>query len=151
MSETNKNLIRYIYLYDNYGINSKRKKFIDTVFNSIKNRQTILASPGDQKMNITSVEDVANCLVKSMDTLQMSDLRREFQIQSKETLTLKEIVTEIEIGLEKKIDINWGATSYREKEVFQLWDCAEILPNMTFQDNLCSYVKKNRKYFYEST
>ena len=144
MSQQQGNSLRYIYLYDTYGLNLKRQKFIDQIITSIINNQALYATPGEQVMNITSISDVVNGLVQSMKTLNSGAVIEEFQIKSVETLTLIEIADQIQIGMNKILNIHWGAKPYRQREVFELWNCAPDIPNQIYQNKLNSYVSKHR-------
>lgn len=147
LSQRNGNYLRYIYLYDTYGVESHRKKFIDQTLNAIINNQILLASPGQQMMNITSVDDVVNGLIQSIETLQSSNLLEEYQIKSEESLTLIQIVEQVEKAFNKNLKIEWGAKPYREQEVFKLWESAPNVPNLVYKDTLTLYIQKNLEKF----
>jgi hypothetical protein len=74
---------------------------------------------------------------------------KELQIKSKkDEFTLQEIVEIVNAKRLKKIEIDFGAKPYREKEAFSVWDCAPDLANWEPQNNFESFVEKFLKDKY---
>lgn len=134
--------VRYIYCYDTYGEDISRGKIIDVLLNE---KTTSLAlSPGQQKMNLTHEEDFSRAInLVAEETINGSSGFEELQIKSKkDEFTLQEIVEIVNAKRLKKIEINFGAKPYREKEAFSVWDCAPDLANWEPQNDFESFVEK---------
>jgi nucleoside-diphosphate-sugar epimerase len=128
----------YVYLYDTYSNNLTRNKFIDLVLKAAISHESLPASPGEQVLDLTHVDDVVRGLLSTMDQ-DMSTNIGEFQIRSREVVTLRQIVEIFESTVKKKLDMQWGALNYRSNEVFSPWECAPDLPNFSCEYNLVDF------------
>ena len=111
-------------LYDTYG-GSRKNKFFDLALDCQKSNQAMDASPGKQVVNLSHVEDIAEAVAK--EVFSMIDNGGECaikisELRSSNTLSLRNLVEEINSVSGKKLAVNWGALPYRQKEVFQLWE-----------------------------
>ena len=118
----------YVYLYDTYGADLRRKKFIDLLLEVKNSKQTLSASSGLQVQDLVFIEDIAVALERLVvRSSKFSDRSLEWQIRTGEVLTLKniaKIVSEIK-GFE--LEIIWGILPDKERDAYSLWDCA---PNL---------------------
>jgi nucleoside-diphosphate-sugar epimerase len=128
------NLIRFctLRLSDTYGKNDLRAKFF-TLWKEIqKKEETLDMSPGNQLIDITHVSDVVNAfslLVKYVNDpgseVKNGDI---FAVRALKRYSLKELANLFESVTQKKLFINWGGRSYREREVMVPWDRGKIVP-----------------------
>ena len=120
----------YLYLYDTYGSNTSRGKFIDILLDTLGKTKEIDASEGYQIQDLTHIEDVVSGItqmVTDMDGIEIGT--HEFQIRSREVFSLRGLVDLCNSLSSELITANWGKYPYRNREVFELWDSAPDLPN----------------------
>jgi nucleoside-diphosphate-sugar epimerase len=116
-------------LCDTYGPGDTRRK-IFTLFKEIAESGEMLdMSPGEQKLDILYIDDVINGFEILAEQLQSgAPLEREYVLSSGKQYSLKELAHIFETSSGKKLNINWGKRSYREREVMQPWQRGKLLP-----------------------
>ena len=134
--------LMYLYLYDTYGSQVSREKFIDLLVGSINKQVALDASEGLQKQDLTHIDDVARAIVQASTYISSAENGvYEFQVRSREVFTLRELADLANSEIKKPIEINWGKYPYRRKEVFNLWDSANDLPNWKPNHSLKDYFR----------
>jgi dTDP-4-dehydrorhamnose reductase len=119
-------------LYDTYG-GSRKSKFFDLALESQIRNQVMDASLGEQVVNLSHVEDIAETVAKEIFLLIETREKHEIRIselRSSTTLSLRSLVDEINSVSGKQLAINWGRLPYRKKEVFQLWESGLPTPQI---------------------
>jgi len=112
-------------LFDNYGGDGSRGKFLDIALESQQTARPMKASPGNQVLNLSHVLDVAQTIVQEAYTILMKDLPSSisyYTVKSGETLTLRQIVEEINQVALPNLEVVWGSAPYRSREVFEIWE-----------------------------
>ena len=131
----------YLYLYDSYSQDQSRGKFLDLLLNSAKTSVGLKASQGDQVQDLTHVSDISSAFICALQGLTFQDNPfTEFQIRSREVVSLKELAEKVSTHLGKLPEIDWGFYPYRAREVFNIWDCAPDLIGWTPQNTLDSFL-----------
>lgn len=119
----------YLYLYDTYGTNTSRGKFIDILLDSFGKSKEIDASQGHQIQDLTHVEDVVSGITQLVNDMgELEPGTHEFQLRSREVYSLRQLVDLYNSLSSKLISVNWGKYPYRNREVFELWESAPDLP-----------------------
>ena len=126
-----------LVLYETYGPNDKRQKFLNSLAKHIQAGKTVgkfseyFASHGDQEISISHIDDVANGFILADDLLKTThedELLRRYHLRNKTTKSLKTVINDLLISI--NIDnsfINWGHFEYSKHQVFNL-NNGEILP-----------------------
>ena len=118
----------YVYLYDTYGSDIRRKKFIDLLLNIKDSKQGLPASSGLQVQDLVFIEDIAIALERLVDkSSKYSERFLEWQIRTGEVHTLKQIAKMVSEFKGFELEVNWGLLPDRERDAYSLWDCA---PNL---------------------
>ena len=118
-------------LFDTYGPNDRRNKLVQLLIEAgINNRQVDL-SPGEQLIDLVYIQDVlnayeasANLIFKSLDASH-----DKFFISSGRACSIKQLVSMLEIKLEKKLLVSWGKRDYRDREVMLPCYPSSLVPN----------------------
>lgn len=118
-------------LFDTYGPNDKRNKLFTLLKRTAENNEQLDMSAGDQLIDLVYIEDVVDAFVLSADYLLSGqfDYCGTFAVTSQKPVSLKEVVHIYEEVCKKKLNINWGARPYRNREVMVPWNKGNILPN----------------------
>ena len=137
------NLTDFI-LFDNYG-GLPRGKFIDLALSAAISKEPIKASGGLQLLNLSHIADLANAISFAILNVARSNSSeiKTFQLKSKETLSLREIIDTIESASKSRVNVLWGHIPYREREVFELWDVEHEVPDYFRQSHVfSSYIEQ---------
>ena len=133
-------------LNDTFGPNDTRKKIFN-LWDEAKDSRTLFPmSPGEQIMDISYIDDVINAyilLIKDLNS-KNADLYKNkcFSVNSEERVSLKSLFEIYKDVTKSKLDIAWGALSYREREVMVPWSGAEKVPNWKQSFNLRKAIKE---------
>ncbi|MCP4914412.1 MAG: NAD(P)-dependent oxidoreductase [Oligoflexia bacterium] len=127
--------IKYVSLKlnDTYGPHDTRPKIINLLLRLLKNNESLKMSGGEQTMVMSYIKDVTSAfcsLVQSLDQKQ-DDVQSgdQFAIHTLEVMPLKTIVEKFENVVGKKLNIEWGALPYRDREVMTPWNTGKRVPN----------------------
>lgn len=117
-SETSNIRICTLKLCDTYGPDDTRRKIYSLLEEYAKSGEVLRMSPGEQKLDILHVNDVVSGFIKLMNLLNSKvDLLSEYVLTSGEQLSLQELVSKYESIHAVKLNIEWGALPYRDREV----------------------------------
>ncbi|OGI22343.1 MAG: hypothetical protein A2808_01105 [Candidatus Moranbacteria bacterium RIFCSPHIGHO2_01_FULL_55_24] len=97
------------------------EKLIVFLVKSLLDGSHVEFSGGEQAWNFTYVDDIIEayaCALKRMDGL--AEKYTVLNVGSGSTVTIREIVEKLEKISGKKLDIEWGAKTYRENEIFHV-------------------------------
>jgi nucleoside-diphosphate-sugar epimerase len=116
-------------LFEVYGPYDHRNKFISLLLNALKEKKSILMSPGKQMLNMTYIDDVVAAYVQAMEQLSSKPgcFHQEYFIRAAQNHTLQEIALLFEELAGAKIDITWGELPYRERQIMEPL-MGELLP-----------------------
>lgn len=127
-SETTNIRICTLKLCDTYGPDDTRRKIYSLLEEYAKSGEVLRMSLGEQKLDILHVDDVVNGFIRLMNLLNSKvDLLSEYVLTSGRQVSLRELVSEYESIHAVKLNIEWGALPYREREVMQPYK-GNILP-----------------------
>jgi len=118
-------------LNDTYGPGDKRKKLFNIWKDAIETGSVLDMSPGEQLMDVVFIDDVVNAYLSLISCLESNPGKvqnKTFAISSCNLMSLKDLSKIFEKVAEKKLNINWGGRSYREREVMQPWQNFELVP-----------------------
>lgn len=129
-------------LFDSYGDNDTRGKLISILKDFSINNKTLKMTEGESKIDLTHVNDIVYGFIKAIEFLNDIEYgeHRKYAICTGRVLTLKEVIEIFEEKTGYKLNVEWGARHYREREIMKPWDRYEILPNwkskITFEDGV---------------
>ncbi|MTI86443.1 MAG: NAD(P)-dependent oxidoreductase [Balneolaceae bacterium] len=128
-SDSNKISAITLKLFDTYGPRDKRGKLIELLKKSIKTKQEINLSGGEQLLDFVHIDDVVEAFLVSVRLIQSREagFKQEYGISSDETLSLKKLVSLIEEIRGEALNVNFGVRPYREREVMVPWSDFEPL------------------------
>ena len=117
-------------LFDTYGEGDTRRKILALLEEAAKTGEELALSPGEQKLDLVHVDDVAEAFRLAAEYLaaDRADICGEYAVSAGTALSLREIAARLEKLLGKKIPARWGARPYRSREVMEPWSTGRILP-----------------------
>lgn len=117
-SETSDMRICTLKLCDTYGPDDPRKKIFALFEENARTGELLKMSAGEQKMDILHIDDVVEGFAHLAEMLQNGEkLRDEYVLSSGQQLTLRELAAKYEQEHNVHLNIEWGARSYRVREV----------------------------------
>ncbi len=119
-------------LFDTYGPLDRRKKLIQILLKHINNPTPLEMSPGDQILDLLHVDDVCEAYHCAAKQLQASYVAcfESYMLGTEQPVTLKALVALLQkLAVPRKLLVNFGGRSYRNREVMELWQKGKQLPN----------------------
>jgi nucleoside-diphosphate-sugar epimerase len=136
-------------LNDTYGPGDTRRKIFN-IWNNLKEGEPLKMSPGEQLIDIMHIFDVVSAF-KALLAQVSEDLGARcyvgtsFSIHNSRIVTLKELAGIYETVSGKKLTIEWGGLSYREREVMVPWRGGESIrgwrQKITLEEGIISLIK----------
>lgn len=109
-------------LYDTYGLSDRRRKLIGILTDAFRSSTALEMSPGDQILDLTHVDDIANAFIIAAERLLApSSVTYESFLLSGTRLTLKALVAKFGemCDDQSRPDITFGGRPYRAREVME--------------------------------
>lgn len=130
-SESKKLRTITLKLSDTYGPNDKRGKLLTALIKSLDSEHCFELSPGEQSLNLLHVIDVVQAIRLAALQLEIEELgfNNTYNLTSKESLNLKELIQIIQEISGKRLNVKLGAKSYRQREVMTPIFPHDQLPN----------------------
>ncbi|MFN8575926.1 MAG: NAD-dependent epimerase/dehydratase family protein [Candidatus Sericytochromatia bacterium] len=118
-------------LNDTYGANDTRAKIFNLWLKSSNNNETLDMSLGEQLMDIVYIDDVVQAYIELVNWINntSNDLESSYYISSGNLISLRKLSILFEESTGKKLNINWGAREYRQREVMKPSCKGAIVPN----------------------
>jgi len=144
--ETNQILFCTLKLSDTFGPNDTRPKIFNLWERIAKSGETLGMSPGDQLIDITYIDDIvmafsqlANQLNNNLSEIKNGDY---FAVKAIKRFSLKELAKLYEGVIGRKLNIQWGARPYREREVMVPWEDGKTVPGWKPMLDLIESIKR---------
>jgi len=108
-----------LHLTDTYGPNDKRRKLFTVLHEAADSGETLRMSEGQQQLSLVHIDDVIAAYIRAAE--EIKDYRAahscyEVKAKPSEWKSLREIVELYSTISGKKINVEWGAKPYRERE-----------------------------------
>jgi len=143
--ETNKIKFCTLRLSDTYGPNDTRPKIFNLWDKIAKSGETLDMSPGDQLIDISYIDDIIDAFILLMvhisSYIDKSSKASVYAVKAKKKYTLKELAKIFEKVTNQKININWGALPYRDREVMVPWTKGSVVPGWEPKFNMETGIK----------
>lgn len=121
-----------IKLSDNYGYGDTRQKLFNLWLRIAESGECLEMSQGEQKIDIVHVKDVVSAFITMINLLNADDRYKyngkSYAVSSAMQIKLKDLAKKFEETTCKKLNIEWGAKSYRIREVMEPWCPNEYVP-----------------------
>lgn len=120
-----------IYLNDTYGPGDTRRKILNS-WAMMNDSDSMKMSPGSQKINLLHINDVVNGFLRLIQMMENGEFLKnpscEYSLKAREDITLRELAALYEKISEKRLNIEWGGSPYKAREVMTVWDKGIPLP-----------------------
>lgn len=117
-------------LHDNYGEDDPRGKLMALLLNAARSGEFLDLSPGEQRIDLINVRDVAAAFMMADDVLsrQSGSAHLRYMIKAENTISIRELAELITKVTGRPVNARWGARPYREREVMHPSDRGEPVP-----------------------
>ena len=119
--------LRNLTLYDTYGPTDKRNKLIRQLLNAASSNEDLDMGTGEQLINLLFVNDVVAAILGTTE-LPPAPIIQNYVARTENSISIRELVTEIEKVTKKELNVNWGARPARPREMTSDWVFGELLP-----------------------
>ncbi|EAI3822457.1 NAD(P)-dependent oxidoreductase [Campylobacter coli] len=107
-----------LMIYDTYGKNDTRPKIFNLWRDISLNNTSIDMSPGEQKIDISHVDDIANGInILIQNFINKDTTNNQIYTLENHRYSLKELAKIFENIAQTKLKINWGAKNYLPNEI----------------------------------
>lgn len=126
--------IRFVTLRlcDTYGPNDTRPKIFNLWERIARTGETLDMSAGEQLIDISFIDDIINAFTLLANHLQHNHPQVTagdvYAVKADKRYTLKQLAAIYEEATGTKLNINWGAKPYRDREVMIPWEKGEVVP-----------------------
>jgi len=135
-------------LFDTYGVGDTRRKVLNLLLDAAISEESLQLSPGEQRINLVNVDDVVKAYEVAINIiLNRSGYQHDlYGIADRTTYSLHELAEIVAEVSGKKIQAEWGALPYRDREVMKPWSTHKILPDwqptVTIREGLIQIVER---------
>ncbi len=128
---------------DTYGPDDDRPKLLTHLLKAFKSGDPIRLSPGEQKLDMVHVSDVAKAFSIAVEYFEniSPGSYHSFRLGSGAPISVKNFVATIESVLQHEFIKEWGARPYKAREVMHPWQGGELLPNWKPQVDFATGIK----------
>jgi len=147
--ESSNILFTTLYLNDTYGPGDTRKKILN-IWKAMTDTDSMDMSPGEQKINLLHIRDVVRGYLRLIHLVQSGNLTSSavsYVLKSDEEMTLRQLAALFERIAQKKLNINWGALPYKDREVMTVWDGGTTVagwePLVSLKEGLKEFILQN--------
>jgi CDP-paratose synthetase len=150
--DTNQIQFCTIKLSDTFGPYDTRPKIFNLWKKIAKSGEILEMSPGEQKLDISYVDDIISAYFILLQHLHSQNSVIEngdvFAVKALNRYTLKNLAKIFEDVTGHKLNIKWGSREYNTREVMNPWDIGKVVPGWTPKSILTDSIKK--VFYYES-
>lgn len=109
-------------LCDTYGPNDTRKKIFKLFKDCSESGEVLKMSPGQQKLDLIYITDIIAGFTRLAELLASDiELQEEYVLTSGKQIPLRELAELFSRVSGRKLNIEWGGRSYRDREVMIPW------------------------------
>lgn len=110
-------------LHDTYGPSDPRPKLVNLLVRVAESNESLAMSPGEQQISLVHIDDIVSAFeIAAERLLERPEIKREdFSLESAQKYTLKQLVSEFERLVGRRLPISWGDRPYREREIMVPW------------------------------
>lgn len=120
-----------LHLYDSYGENDPRNKLFNRLKAATESGDEFAMSEGQQRLHLIHVADLVRGVAMACEqvcTFKAGE-RRIYRLPSAKAVSLCELVAAFNVvDPSHPVRVRWSSRPYRQREVFEPWEGAEILP-----------------------
>lgn len=120
-----------LHLYDSYGENDPRNKLFNRLKAATESGDEFAMSEGQQRVHLVHVADLVRGVAMACEQVCAfkTGERRIYRLPSAKAVSLCELVAVFNIvDPSHPVRVRWSSRPYRQREVFEPWEGAEILP-----------------------
>ena len=115
-------------IYDSYGPNDPRRKFLAVLRDAAAKGEKVDATPGDQLLHMVHVDDLTDGFVHAGNLLSSGEIRgrASHTLPSSQAVTLREFAALWMSANDRHVEIQWGGRPHRDGEVMVPWEGAPL-------------------------
>lgn len=145
-TQTSQLLFTTIKLNDTFGQYDTRSKIFNLWDKCSQTGKRLDMSNGEQIIDLIYIEDVINAFKIMIENLQKENYKeynnKSYVVTSNQRVSLRGLADIFEKVTNKKLYINWGGRSYRNREVMIPYENGEVVPNWKPKYSLEKAIKK---------
>jgi len=117
-------------LFDTYAEDDNRGKLINLLGKFSKEKKKLKMSPGEQMIDLVHVDDVVNAFISAYSLFEEKEINHvKYAVSSGQEIQLKDLIELYEDVTGNEVLVEWGGRPYRQREVMELWQDFDKLPD----------------------
>ena len=132
-TQTSSLIFTTIKLNDTFGANDTRPKIFNLWDKFSQSGEILHMSKGEQIIDISYIEDILNAFNSMIQNFTNEDAQifnnKSYIVTSNARMSLQDLAKVFERTTKRKLNIVWGGRAYREREVMNPLEKAEIVPH----------------------
>ena len=119
-----------LQLFDTYGPNDPRAKLFTLLRKTARTGEALLMSPGEQLIDMVYIDDVLDAYLLAAERLLQNKVDRHetYAVTSGKPIKLRDLVETYSRITGQLLVVEWGARTYRPREVMLPWNKGEVVP-----------------------
>lgn len=115
-------------LFDTYGPGDTRRKLVQLLVEAAVSGRRLDMSPGEQRVDLTHVDDVVQAYVLAAELLCATATIEETFFVGGDRLSVRELADRVASALARPVDARFGGRPYRAREVMEPVAAVPLLP-----------------------
>jgi len=117
-------------LFETYGPNDPRRKIFTELAQAAKTGQRLQMTPGEQWLDVVHIDDVVRGyeIAAEMVVRHKTIGSKKYMLSSGKPIQLKSLIHLYIDITGKRLNVDWGAQPYRQRQVMIPWNRGEMLP-----------------------
>lgn len=122
--------VRNLTIFDTYGPHDQRNKLVSQLLSAANSGEAIEMGTGNQLINLVFVSDVIGALMQlAQRNKTHSSLESDYVARANASISIKELVSQVEKVTGKSVHAKWGMRPERDREMQQDWVFGSSLPD----------------------
>lgn len=123
-------------LFDTYGPGDMRPKLFTLLRRTAREGSLLKMSPGEQTLDLVFIEDILDAFEMACKRLDVIAASETFGICTQHPIRLRDLASLYAKIVGKKLNIEWGGTPYRPREVMTTWKAYALIPGWQARTSL---------------
>ena len=118
VNSNSKSAIISLKVFDTYGKNDTRKKFINDLLNSYRKNKFLSITAGKQYLDYININDLIRLLLMIIEDIKKNKLKgfKSYTVSSKKPIQLISLVNKLQKILDKQLKVKIGKKNYRQNQ-----------------------------------
>lgn len=115
-------------LFDTYGPGDTRPKLFSLLRKTARSGDSLRMSPGEQMLDLVYIDDVLDAYLQAIARMPLVAGAESYAVSNSDRLSLRELVKIYGQTVGRPVNVEWGGSPYRAREMLTLWTSHAPVP-----------------------